>query len=549
MRQSRLLCRTLREPPADIEWPGLQFAARAGIVHPAGAGLHTWPPLGQRVLARLARLAHAAAESLGGQAMNLPALYLADRPTPDQFSLHDRAGRQYALDDGNGATWLRALQNDIVSYRQLPTVVYRVRELFRDEERPRGLLRARERLTLAVLSLHANLADLEAFYPRALDALAGVLRQGALDVWLVPTHAGHVLALPHPAGDEIAFACRACDYRATSDEARFVKLAAAPGGIAAPVQPVATPNCHTIADVAAFLNVPTTQTLKTMMYADDENRVLLAVIRGDLDINVVKLEHAAHHTRLSTGPLRPATDAQIRAAGAVPGYASPVGLSGVTVIADDSVQSAVGMVAGANQEGYHLTGVSIPRDFTPTVVADIAQARSGSACPACHGQLDAANVIELGHCTRLGTELSQALEVTCLDAAGKACPPAVGSYELNLSRLIAAVLETHHDERGLLWPAALAPFDVHLIVLGKEPREQAETLYAQLEQAGLSVLYDDRDESPGVKFADADLIGLPTRLTVSKRGLDKGSVEIKPRASAEARLVAVGDILPALRGL
>jgi prolyl-tRNA synthetase len=435
-------------------------------------------------------------------------------------------------------------------------MLYRVATLFRDEERPRGLMRAREFVALSILSLHANQADLNTYYPNVLDTLIHVLRQCGLDAWSVPTQDGHEFLLPHPAGDEVAFICGACNYRATSDEARFVKLATTPGSaqLSPSLQPstlqkVATPNCHTIADVAAFLNVPATQTLKTMMYADDEGHVIFAIIRGDLEISSAKLERAVRHTRMPISVqsmLQPAADELIRATGAVPGYASPVGLSDVTVVADDSVQSAVGMVAGANEEGYHLTGVNIPRDLEPTVVADIAQACAGSACPECSGKLEAVNVIELGGCTRMGTELSEAIGVTFLDASGKARPLVVGGYGLGLSRIVAAVLETHHDERGLMWPAAIAPFDVHLVVLGKEPREQAEALYQQLEQAGLSVLYDDRDESPGVKFNDADLIGLPTRVTVSKRNLDKGAVEVKARTSSEAQIVAIENVVAAL---
>jgi prolyl-tRNA synthetase len=550
MRQS-VLPKTLREAPADIELPGQQFAIRAGVFRVTGSGLHAWLPLGQRALDRLWGLARAAVESAGAQAISLPALQAADIPAPAEFAVRDRMGRQYKLDDGDRAALLRAIQNDFASYRQLPAMVYRIATLFRDEEKPRGLLRAREFAALSATSLHASVADLEAFYPGVLDALHGVLRQCGLETWTTPTRDGHEFLLPLPASDEAAFACGSCSYRATWDEARFVKIQP-PISNTQPtisaVHQVATPGCHTIAALAAFLNVPAAQTLKTMMYADEAGSVIFAVIRGDLDINAAKLERAARHTQLSTGKLQPATDAQIRAAGAVPGYASPIGLSSVSVIADDSVQSAVGMVIGANEEGYHLTGVSIPRDLAPTAVADIAQARAGDTCPECRGKLEAVNALELGECVRMGPDLSEALGITFQDRDGKARPFVLGGYGLGLSRVIAAVLETSHDERGLIWPAALAPFDVHMIVLGKEPRERAEALYEQFEQAGLSVLYDDRDESPGVKFTDADLMGLPTRVTVSKRGLDKGGVEIKARTSTEARTVAIEDALTAIKG-
>lgn len=554
MRQSTYLCRTLREPPANIEPGGLQMAMRAGVLRPASAGFYAWLPLGHRALARVSHLARTAIESLGAQEMSLPCLYLSEAPTPEQFAVRDRARRQYVLDDGDRAAWLRAIQADIVSYRQLPTMIYRTAALFRDEEHARGLMRGREFTVISSISLHTDSSDLDKFYPRVLDALTEVLRQCQLEAWSVPTEDGHEFLLPHPKGDGMAFTCSTCHYRATSDQARFVKLAAS-ASLPTTLQPftlqkAATPNCSTIAQVAAFLQVPITQTLKTMMYADDQGRVILAVIRGDLEINAAKLESAVHHTRIpinAHGKLRPATDEQIRAAGAVPGYASPVGLGGVIVIADDSVQSAVGMVAGANEEGYHLTGVNVPRDLKPTVIADIAQAYAGSVCPECSGRLEAVNVIELGGCARMGTALSEAMDVTFLDASGKARPLVLGGYGLGLTRIVAAVLETHHDERGLIWPAAIAPFDAHLIVLGKEPREQAEALYQRLQQAGIRVLYDDRDESPGVKFNDADLIGLPIRVTASKRNMDKDCVEIKARAGGEARIVATEHILDVIR--
>ncbi len=542
MQLSVFLCRTSRESPADIELPGHQFAARAGVLRPAGAGLHAWRPLGQRALERLCALTRQTVEAIGAQPLGLPTLHQAQTLSPENFSVRDRAGRHYTLDDGDFEALLRLVQHDITSYRQLPALVYRLANLFRDEEKPRGLLRARESVALSAASLHADAADLEAFYPRALEALSNVLRQCGLDAWILPTHSGHELLLPHPLGDDLAFKCHACQYSANADEARFVKLASAPPQ-ALTIQKVSTPNCHTIAAVATHLNVPITQTLKTMMYADDKGQVIFAVIRGDLDINAAKLERAVRHTRLPIGPLCPATDEQIRSTGAVPGYASPVGLSSVTVIADDSAQSASGMVAGANEQGYHLSGVNVPRDFSPTVVADIAQAFDGSACPECRGKLQAINIIKLGSCARMGAELCDALGITFPDADRQQRPFIVGSYHLDLTRLLAAVLETRHDEHGLLWPAAIAPFDAHLVVLGKEPRDQAQALYQQLQHAGLSVLYDDRDESPGVKFADADLIGLPTRITVSKRGLEKGAVEIKARNSDTAQSVPLDKVL------
>jgi prolyl-tRNA synthetase len=312
------------------------------------------------------------------------------------------------------------------------------------------------------------------------------------------------------------------------------------------VQKVATPGCETIQDVADFIGVPTAQTLKAVFfmreYPGEPDRFVFAVIRGDLEVNEIKLVNA-----LGGGALRAASDDEIRAVGAVPGYASPMGLDpAVTVIADRSVRVGANFVAGANDEGYHLTGVNIPRDFDPGIVADIAEAFDGAICGRCgQGSLRIERAIELGHCFKLGTRYSEAVGVTFQDENGAACPVVMGSYGIGLERLMAAIIETHHDEFGIIWPRSVAPFDVHIVTLGREPEitAAAEPLYHDLRAAGFDVLLDDRAESPGVKFADADLIGVPLRLTVSKKSLANGSIEVKWRAEKDRSLVPQDEII------
>jgi prolyl-tRNA synthetase len=302
--------------------------------------------------------------------------------------------------------------------------------------------------------------------------------------------------------------------------------------------------------VAAFVGVPETQTHKAVFFvcerANQPDEFVFAVIRGDLEINEVKLINA-----LGGGELRPATDDEIRATGAVPGYASPLGLPpGLTVIADRSVHAGANFVAGANDEGYHLTGVNVPRDFDPARVADLAEAFDGAICGRCgQGHLHLERAIELGHCFKLGTRYSDSVGVHFQDEQGIDHPVVMGSYGIGLERLMAVIIEAHHDDYGIIWPRSVAPFDVHIVTLGKEPEyaEVAARLSDDLQAAGIEVLLDDRQESAGVKFADADLIGIPIRLTVSKKSLAAQSVEAKRRDQPDRELVALDQVIDWVR--
>jgi prolyl-tRNA synthetase len=343
----------------------------------------------------------------------------------------------------------------------------------------------------------------------------------------------HEFVLPHPGGEDTFIHCDRCDYAANTERAEFRLPETEPESLQEPVQ-VATPDCETIADVAAFVGVPTRKTLKAVFYTKEDGDLVLVVIRGDLEVNETKLRNL-----LKGATLEPALWDEVEAAGAEPGYGSPVGLevrdaldgTGVLVVADHSIEVGSNFVAGANRHGYHLVGVNYPRDFAVTILDDIAQARAGQLCPQCGGTLVAESAIELGHCFKLGTHYAESLGATYLDPEGREHPIVMGSYGIGVGRLLAAVIEMHHDDYGIIWPPALAPFDVYLLTLGTddETHEQAESFCAQLENAGLEVLFDDREESAGVKFNDADLIGCPVRGTVSRRSLERGGVELKAR--------------------
>lgn len=568
MRMSQLFGHTLKEAPAEAELISHKLALRAGLIRSLAAGLYTYLPLGWRIIQKIAAILRQEMDALGAQEMLMPVLQPADiwaatgrlsSIGPALLRLRDRSGREMVLAMTHEEAVTVHAQTEIVSYRDLPRVIYHIQTKLRDEPRPRGgLLRVREFLMKDAYSLHADSADLDAFYPRMLQAYRHIFQRCSVpvleieaDVGMMGGSGSHEFMALHPAGEDTIIRCQNCGYAANAEAAVFDKsvgthrnsqeLRGTQEG-SHPVK-VATPGCTTIASVADYVGVPTSQTMKAVFYTMAKagwEDLAFVVIRGDLEVNETKLMNV-----LGAEALRPATDDEIRAVGAEPGYASPVGLlvrqgdeAGVLVVADDSVLTGE-FVAGANEAGHHLMGVRYGRDFTATVVADIALATAGQRCARCSGTLSAERGIELGHCFKLGTRYSAPTNTTYLDANGQQQLVVMGSYGIGLGRLMAAIIEFHHDEQGIVWPPAVAPAQVHLVSLGREGEvhQAAEALYADLRARGIEVLYDDRDASPGVKFADADLIGVPLRVTVSRRSLEAGGVEVKWRWEQEKRVV------------
>ncbi|MFN3762043.1 MAG: proline--tRNA ligase [Anaerolineae bacterium] len=513
---SHLFGRTLRELPADAVTPGLGWVIRAAFLSPVEPGRYAWLPLGARVLEKARARLSAALDGLGGQAMSLPV------SLPEERALRI------------------LLPRHVASHRDLPRLLYGFRRQPADP--PWGLWRWRERETLWAAVLHTDPDACTALCREVVEAVGEAFAQTGLDPLPAETLDGAVLLFPHPSGETEALRCPACGYAATAEAARFQLPPPEPEPLEE-VRPVATPDCPTIADVAAYVGVPTTRTLKAVFYAtgpEGQGEVVFVLIRGDLEVNEAKLGRL-----LGVSDLRPATEGEIRAIGAVPGYASPVGLrvrptregEGALVVGDCSIQAGANFVAGANREGYHLTGVNYPRDFAVTLLEDVAQARAGLPCPHCGAPLE----------SRVGTVLASwwADGATgpplYADPEGALRPVAVGWCRAEVEGWVAAVAETCRDEFGLVWPPALAPFDVHLVVLGKEGpvREMAEEVCRRLTG---SVLYDDRDESAGVKFADADLIGCPVRVTVSRRSLEAGGIEMKLRRGKDRQVVPLDEV-------
>jgi len=559
MRLSHLFGRTLRETPADAEMISHRLLLRAGMIRPLGTGIYSYLPLGWRVVNKIIYILRQEMNAVDGQEMLMPVVHPAevwqasgrwDSVDETLLRFRDRSGHDMALAMTHEEVVADLLRHEVDSYRQLPMMIYHIQTKFRDEPRSRGgLVRVREFLMKDAYSIHAGAASLNEYYPKMVQAYQNIFARCGLSPLLVEADTGamggsdsHEFILLNEAGEDTVVICQGCGYTANIERATCAK-SRLPAQSPKPIAPIATPNCKTIEEVARFVGVPTAQTLKAVFFATQEAhpQLIFALIRGDLEVNEIKLSNAVGGKKL-----RPAEEAEIRAVGAVPGYASPIGVQGALVVADDSVHLGENFVAGANREGYHLTGVNYGRDLLADIEADIALARDGDRCLRCGDTLHTRRGIELGHCFKLGTRYTERNNITFNDADGTEKPFVMGSYGIGVGRLMAAIVEEHHDELGIVWPESVAPFQVHLISLAQEGEvfAQAEALYNRLHHAGIEVLYDDRpDLSAGVKFNDADLIGCPLRVTVSNRSLQNGGVEVKRRSERERTVISADDLM------
>jgi len=554
MRMSTLFLQTLRDAPTEGGAPGHQFLLRAGLLRPLGPGSYGFTPLGARARRRITALARQALEAVGGQEVDLPGVQPAELDLEmaalslagPAVRFRDRTQHEVVLGTSQEAAILSLARGLIQSYRQLPLLLYQVWAPFRDQGRTGGgLFGARESLLVDGYSLHADDADLADFYQRVHAAWARVFERCQLPVLSVTAGTTtHTWVWPSALGEETVVLCDACGYTADQSIARAARTPPPPEAML-PMQDVETPDCKTIADLARYLDVPESRTAKALFlvaYIPGEgDRFVFAVIRGDTDLNEARLKRA-----LGAETLGPATEAEIRHMGAEPGYGSPVGLQGVTVVVDDLIPVSPNLVAGANRPGYHTLNVNYGRDYQAAVVADITLAGAGDPCPGCGAPLRLEQGIELARMQKIGDRPGRAMEVSYLDHAGKAQPIIMGRYRLFADRLLAAVAEAHHDEHGLTWPAAVAPYHVYLMTLGKRSEtveEAAERVYQELTAAGLDVLFDDRDERAGVKFNDADLLGMPLRVVVGERGLKDGVVELKGRRAGDVETVPIADLV------
>ena len=555
MRMTRSFLRTLRQAPSDAEIASHRLLVRAGFIRQLGAGIYSLLPLGRRAIERIHAILREEMNAIGGQEASMPVVNPADvwkesgryyQIGPEMARFQDRSGRDMVLAMTHEEVVADLVRGVIDSYRQLPVLLYHIQTKWRDDPRPRaGLIRVREFTMKDSYSLDADEAGLDVQYRAHYQAYFNIFGRCGLptvavrsDVGMMGGSMAHEFMYLTPVGEDTLILCDACGYTANRQVARFRKPAPE-AEEARLLERVETPGLTTIESLADFLGVPESRTAKAVFRVarlseegEGRERLVFAVVRGDMELNETKLANA-----IGAVDLRPARDEEIRAADAVPGYASPIGVSGVLVVVDDLIAVSPNLVAGANEDGVHLLNVNHERDYLADRVADIAAAEAGYACSECGAALTASRGVEVGNIFKLGTRYSEALGCRFLDPDGRPRPVVMGSYGIGSGRLLACVAEEHHDDDGLIWPITVAPYPVHLISL-PGGREVADDLYEWLREAGLEPLYDDRDESAGVKFKDADLIGLPIRLTAGARSLSRGGVELKLRRSREARTVA-----------
>ncbi len=560
MRASQFLIATLKEDPTEAEVVSHRLMLRAGLVRQLARGIYTWMPLGLRVLRKIEAIVREEMNASGAIEVLMPAVQPAElwqesgrweQYGPELLRIKDRHQRDFCFGPTHEEVVSDLVRREIKSYRQLPLNLYQIQTKFRDEIRPRfGVMRAREFMMKDAYSFHTDEASLQetyremhACYTRIFTRLGLRFRAVAADTGAIGgtgSHEFHVLA--DSGEDAIAF-CPESDYAANVELAEAMAPGTTRPSPDQELQRVHTPGVKTIADLCGFLKVPAENTVKAVCVDGADGQPVLMMVRGDHQLNLVK---AGKLTQLKT-PVAFATPEAIRKAfGADPGSLGPVGFRG-TVIADRTVATMGNFVVGANIDDHHYTGANIGRDFPEPVVADIRDAVARDASPDGKGALEICRGIEVGHIFQLRTKYSSALNLTFLDEAGKSQIMEMGCYGIGVSRIAAAAIEQNHDARGIIFPRAIAPFELALapIGLGKsaQVRETAERLYRELQQAGLDVLLDDRDERPGVMFADLELMGIPHRLVVGERGLKTGQLEYQGRRDAKATTIALQDIL------
>ena len=559
MRRSQLFGRTLREIPSEAEVPSHRLLLQAGMIRRLVVGMYSYLPLAQRALRKIENIIRDEMDAIGGQEIDMPLVQPAGlwQETgrwemlvgKELAGFEDRFGRKLVLAMTHEEAVTDLVRNQTNSYRQLPLMLYQIKLKFRDEPRPRaGLIRVREFAMKDAYSFHADEADLDRYYEQMHQVYLNIFHRSGIDVVSVESDPGiiggteaHEFMLIADAGEDRIISCNSCDYRANADVAVMQKPQV-DNGEPESIEELETPDQTTIEDVANYLRVEKEQTLKAVFYSTDES-LIFAAIRGDIEVNETKLKKAVGATHLWFS-----TDEELRRYGLVAGYASPIDVKGVTVVVDDSVASTTNLIAGANKPGYHLKNMNYPRDFKADVVADISLARDGMTCVHCGGTLTEKRGIEVGNIFKLGTKYSEAMNATYLSQKGRPQLLFMGCYGIGIGRLLASIVEANHDEDGIIWPPAVAPYQIHLMHIGKgdEVRQRAEALYTDLRAQGYEVLYDDRQESPGVKFNEADLLGMPLRLTISQRTLETDSVEIKRRTEKEKDFVKLDELNPQL---
>lgn len=558
---------TLREVPAEAEIASHKLMLRAGMMRKLVSGVYSYLPLANRTLQKIERIVREEMNAKGGQEILMSALQPAElwketgRWTdfgPEMFKLKDRQGRDFCLGPTHEELFTSLIRDEVRSYKQLPLLLYQIQTKYRDEIRPRfGLMRAREFIMKDLYSFDIDEEGLDVSYRKMYDAYSRVFARCGLDYFAVEADTGamggtdsHEFMVPSNIGEDEIAVCEKCGYAANVERCACVTQEE---DVQAQVREldqlveVSTPGVRTIDELSEFLGASPRQMIKTLIY-ETEDRVVTVLVRGDHEINEAKLRKV-----LSVADVQLASSDTIERITKAPvGFAGPVGLDNITILADLSVRNISNGITGANKQDAHFTGVNVGRDYDVKGFCDLRLVEEGDFCPKCGGSLAIRRGIEVGHIFKLGTKYSSALGATFLDENGEERPLVMGSYGIGVTRTLAAIIETNHDEFGIKWPFAVAPY--HVIIICVNTREQelvdlCEKLYEDFQEKGVEVLLDDRDERPGVKFNDADLIGIPIRVTIGPRGLKEGVAEVKMRRTGEELKVPLAGVVDALRGV
>lgn len=558
MRMTQRFGKTLREKPAEAEMVSHELLLRGAMIAKVAAGIYDYMPLAWRAVKKIEDIMRREMDAVDGQEVNMPVVHPAElwqesgrwqAIGPELARFKDRSGRDMLLAMTHEETVTDMVRRHVDSYKQLPFVLYHIQTKFRDEPRARGgLVRVREFTMKDAYSFHRDAADLDRYYPSQCRAYRRICESCGVpvvqvlgDVGMMGGSMAHEFTYVTDAGEDTLLLCEECGYAANRDAAGVRKNEPGSRAVAdgeaslPPVEKVATPGKDTIESVCEFLGADATDSIKTMVYRAGAKTVIV-VIRGDLDVNEFKLGKL-----FGTEDARLADPEDLKKAGLKQGYMSPVGLSGFTVISDDSLVDGRPYVAGANEEGYHLRNVVPGRDYKADMKVDITAAREGDPCPVCGHLLKVKRGVEVGNTFKLGTRYSSSMHAVYQDEDGHEHPIVMGCYGMGVGRLLACVIEANHDEKGIVWPMTVAPYHAHLVSLGSSQavKDAAESVYNELLAEGVEVLYDDRDESAGVKFNDADLLGMPVRVTVSERSLKQGGAEVKLRKEQGSAIVAL----------
>ena len=570
MRATNLYAPTLRNTPAEAEIASHRLMYRAGLIRKSAGGMYTYLPLAWRTIRKIEQIIREEMDAAGGQEIMMPILQPSElweesgrwgAYGAEMIRVKDRHDREFCMGPTHEEMITALVRDELRSYKQLPVLLYQIQDKFRDERRPRfGIMRSREFIMKDLYSFDKDVEGMNESYRKMSVAYTNIFTRCGLDFRAVEADSGAIggghseeFTVLAPEGESRIACCDACSY-AASDEKAALRPMDAPDEAELPLEKVATPGTHTIALLAEYLKVPVEKTIKAVAYQTEDDTLILAFLRGDHEVNEIKLANAVPGAR----DLRMADEDAIRAVGGCPGFMSPIGIAkGTHIIVDETAMRMHNAVSGANEADFHYMNVNPKRDFGAVTVADIRLVEEGDACPVCeNGHLHIGRGIEAGQIFALGTKYSEAMGATFLDETGKAQPMQMGCYGIGVGRTMAAAIEQNHDEHGIIWPRAIAPYEVVVVAVNAKDDAQlayAEEVYEELRAAGIDVLLDDRRERAGVKFNDCDLIGYPVRIAIGPKTIDSGSIEVKVRRTGElvnfARdtyLKGVQDMLAAL---